>query len=226
MAFPQIVTYNSGTSSSSSLHEIIMPSSVVAGNLLIAFFTCHGTVDPLIDRDSGLGWNVLYSYQYTNHFAGVYYKYVLIPDYDDLFISLSGPSPASFISYQISGMSDGVPGCTSVAVNGSTNADPQSITPGLGTQDYLWLVCAAIDGDIIASAAPSSFSGLITAQSTSVGSSSSSAYREYNTGSSYNPGAFTSAYGSWIAITIVIAPKAADGVGITRSVYYGVNSNI
>jgi hypothetical protein len=88
----------------------------------------------------------------------------------------------------------------------STNANPPSITPGLGQQNYLYLTGCAIEGTIVASAAPTDFSGLTTKAGASDSASISTAYRNYSNSSAYDPGTFTTDSGNWIAMTAVIYP--------------------
>ena len=147
----------------------------------------------------------------------VYYK---IADGDDsLTLVADKATNGSAIAYQISGMDMSAPAYAN-AYGYSINADPPSLTPSNGTQDYLWIVYAGIEDTTVASSAPSSFSSLLTQVSEIGGSSSSSAVREYQTSSAYNPGAFTSTIANWIACTLCISPASATGVLISNAAYY------
>jgi len=218
MAFPQIVTYNKGAILSNTTHEISLPGDIVQGNLLIVFFSCNGE-NILVYPDiylSGTDWHKINSGTSSGNCASVYYK--VAQGSDALCLTTDTETISSYISYQISGASSSEP-LSEYYADVSSNADPPSLTPTKGAQDYLWLVYAGIENTVIATATPYSFSGLLTVESESNGSSSSSAYREYNTASAYNPAMFTSASAYWVTFTVCITPSATDGVGI-RSIYY------
>jgi hypothetical protein len=74
------------------------------------------------------------------------------------------------------------------------------------------------DGTVVASPAPSDFSDLITnaSDSSSDGTSISTASRTYRTGSTYNPGWFTSATAAWATLTIAITSIDVYGFNINN----------
>lgn len=76
----------------------------------------------------------------------------------------------------------------------------------------------ATDGTVVASAAPSSFSDLITnaSDSSSDGVSISTARRNYRTSSAYNPGWFTSATATWATLTVAITSVDFYGFGLNN----------
>lgn len=218
MAFPQIVTYNTGTILSDTAHEVSLPGSIVQGNLLIVFFSCNGDkIDISISHLSGLNWHEINYGDSSENCASAYYK--VAQGGDVLHLITSEETISSYISYQISGASSSEP-LSEYYADVCSNADPPSLTPTKGAQDYLWLVYAGIENTVVASAAPYLFSGLLTIASESNGSSSSSAYREYNTASAYNPARFTSTSAYWVTFTVCIRPAAIDGFGIGNIGYY------
>lgn len=213
MAFPTIVSTQTSYNIESTNHSITLPSNIASGNILIAFFTCDGTGLITIAENAADGWNILSSYSNTGNGAICLYK--IANGNDTLYLLTEGSETSTSIVYNISGASTGIP-VNEYNGGSSNNAYPQVVMPINGTQDYLFLVYAGIEGDIIASAAPTNFSGLITIQSDTNGSSSSSAYRQYNTGSSYAPSTFTSASANWVTFTICISPYSVDGIGISN----------
>ena len=137
---------------------------------------------------------------------------------DNLIITTDSAQHSAAIIYAISGHASTKGLNESSDADSSTNADPPSCTPSNGILDYLWIVCMATDGTVVASAAPSDFSDLITnaSDSSSDGTSISTASRTYRTGSAYNPGWFTSATAAWSTITIIITSVDVYGFGLNN----------
>jgi hypothetical protein len=215
MAISIISTINSHNIETTG-HEITMPSNISEGNLLIVFFTCDGsgiTISKSVDSD--LGWNILTQYSSSEPTSAILYKMATIYGSNDLIIETTSVETSTAICYNISGTGNIEPLFSSAAAS-STNANPPSIVPVYGTQTYLFLVYAGILDTVIASVAPTDFSGLITEQSDSNGASSSSAYRLYSTNTSYNPGVFTSSSAFWVSFTVCISPIEVYGIGFNN----------
>src|SRR5690606_36955639 len=85
----------------------------------------------------------------------------------------------------------------------STNSDPPNLSLG-ASQDALWIATRAGDSTVVATAAPTNFSNLQTqAGGGTSGASSNSAERSF-TGSSLDPGTFTSGSEQWVCSTLAI----------------------
>ena len=96
-------------------------------------------------------------------------------------------------------------------VNGSSGtsatADPPSLTPFGGTQDYLWFAEAAVNGNTSISAGPSGYSNF-TASSNSTGVTLATAWKQATAATTENPGAFTNSSANWVANTFAVWDSA------------------
>jgi hypothetical protein len=222
MAYPSIsssvTSFNEGTTG----HAITLPGGMNIGDLLIVFFTCNGDGVNINWNSSlsGVGWNELDEYSSIGNSAAIYYK--IVDGYDYLSITTDSSVNSTAIAYHIINASNAGP-ISSYYGTGGTNANPPSITPVNGTQDYLFIVYAGIEGTVVASAAPTGFSGLTTLAGITGSSSSSAAYRQYNTGVAYNPEAFTSTSANYVTFTVCISPVTVDGIGSGVIAYYDIN---
>ena len=222
MAFPQIRSdgYRYGAETvNTTAHSISLPiNEIQADDLILVFFAIDSseglTIDTII---SGINWVTETTYSTTNVTAGIFWKIAEGEGYDYLTINTASEM-ASFVSYTITGYRESEPITVSTSATGSsTNMDPPSLTPLYGGQDYLWFVFGAMDGFVSASAAPSNFSDLLTANNLEEdGCTCSVANRQYNTTSAYNPGTFTNSTGDWIAFTVIVNPAPPLGIGISN----------
>jgi len=128
---------------------------------------------------------------------------------DALTITSVNYEESTFISYRISGFHSSNPMTVTNATGNSTNWDPPENTGEYGAVNYLWIVFAATDDDVVASVAPADFNNLVTQFADhAIGSASCSiADREHNTGGAYNPGTFTSDTEQWVCFTIIVNPE-------------------
>lgn len=225
MAFPQIRAdgYRTGAETSNSTsHSVSLPTTELeVDDLILVFFACDGSETLTIDTGiSGSNWNIAAGYDSGYHTVGVYWKIAEGEGYDYLTINTTSEM-ASYISYAIYDYRSGDPLDISTYASGSsTNMNPPALTPSYGSLDYLWIVIGFCDALPYATAAPTDFSDLLYAYGGSLYSTTcSSATREYNTGSSYDPGTFTSSTADWISYTIVINPLPSLGIGINGFAY-------
>ena len=97
------------------------------------------------------------------------------------------------------------------AANGtSTAADPPSITPFVGTQDYLWFAEAAVNGNSAISAGPSGYSNF-TASGTSSNVTLATAWKQSTAATTENPGAFTNSSANWEAGILAVWDTVGGG---------------
>ena len=223
MAFPTIVDYDTTlVASNTTSHEQNIPTEYSAGDLLLCLFTCDAA-DVALGITTGTGWVEIAEYSNIEITTGIFYKLSAADSSaDDLTLSTNSNQHSASIIYAISGHDDSEVPDYSRSNGNSTNADPPSLTPTNGRHDYLWIVCMATDGTVVASSEPTDFSNLITraSSSSSDGVSISSAQRNYHTNNTaYNPGTFTSATEQWVAITIAITPEEGPGFGISSVIY-------
>lgn len=212
--FPQILA---GTSQGADADPVIsraltIPTNTVAGNLILFLVTCDGTdvTDLIINTGvSGLNWNVENRQQYgvMNNTTEVIWK---VAEGGDALTITSTAEKIAYIGYRISGFDPSDPiTVTNTTGAKTTNWDPPSNTGLAGAVNYLWIVFASSQNnpEVVASAAPTDFSNLITQIATSASQPSvSTATREYNTGGAYDPGTFTANDAWWLGYTIIVNP--------------------
>jgi hypothetical protein len=197
---PTINGTNKGVqSSNSNTHLITLPTGIVNGEMLVVVFSTDA--DPGVSISSGSGWVELDEQNEGNDVAGaIYWKIANGSDALTL-ATAGGGQQSSHISYRISGAS-------SIFVNNAngngTNSNPTTLTPDLGSREYLWIATRSGDASTVATAAPTDFSDLQTQAGGADGASTNSAVRTF-TGSSLNPGSFTSANEQWVSFTIAIS---------------------
>lgn len=208
-SFPQIITTVTGGDYSAGTSAVItFPEGAAVGNLISFVISCDA--NQTFSVSSGTGWTIETQINESfNAVAGCVVWKILDGSGDNLTIAWdNGSQETSWVGYRITGFDTEDPMTVTSADGGlTTNFDPPANTGLGGALDYLWIVAGCADEDIIATAAPTDFSDLLTANGGGAGGSTvSTATREYNTGDAYNPGAFTSANIRWVSFTIIINP--------------------
>jgi len=209
--FPQIETGTQKGSNSDPTynHSITMPVGAQVGDLILVYFACDGDeVFTINEGVSGLNWTIEDQEIYSTYITGgVIWK--IAEGSDALTLTTGNLEESSFVSYRISGIYASNPITVTVATGSSTNFDPPENTGEYGAVNYLWMVFAAADCDVVASVAPADFNNLVTQFADhAIGSASCSiADREHNTGGAYNPGTFTSDTEQWVCFTIIVNPE-------------------
>ena len=109
-------------------HQITMPASITAGNLLVVFFTCDGdTITIEVDTaQSGSNWIQVSEENDSVHAASFIYK--VAEGSDVLYITTSATESSTAIVYNISGTSSVTP-VYEYQYGLSTNAIVNDITP-------------------------------------------------------------------------------------------------
>ena len=207
--FPQILTTITGGDYTAGNGAVItFPSGSTTDNLIVFVISCDA--NQTFSVCDGTGWTIETQLSESfNAVAGCVVWKILDGEGDNLSICWdNGNQESSWIGYRITGFDTGDPMTVTSADGGlTTNFDPPANTGLGGALDYLWIAAACADEDIIATVAPSDFSGLLTANGGEAGGSTvSTATREHNTGDAYNPGAFTSAQIRWVSFTIIVNP--------------------
>jgi hypothetical protein len=96
----------------------------------------------------------------------------------------------------------------------AANPDPPSLTPSWGAADTAWIaVCTFEDSDFVATAAPSSYTGLETTIADTTEDATLSTARRENNIATENPGTFTADSEKYQAFTIAIEPSGGGGGG-------------
>jgi hypothetical protein len=139
MAFPGVV--NSAVtdgSSATSTPTINLPASLVADNLLVGFFRSAGNDS----APSGFtDWNIIHNQSVPNadDYVTIFWKRAAGDEGADFTISASDDRFTAIV-YQIeNSVAAFGPHLSSPANSTSDTPNPQSITPGGGAQDFLWI---------------------------------------------------------------------------------------
>lgn len=207
MAFPTVGSRNSGgQSTNTKSHPWTAPSGIVAGNLLLAFYSFDSDnaldINPTATTTSS-GWTKVgqASQAANNVTQALFYKEAT--GSDALTVVTDTEEQSQHVTYRISG--GGVPTFTSSQGN-TANSDPALHTPVGGSNDYLWLVSRAGDRAVVASSAPAGYSSMQTRTGVGTSSCSLQVAERTNTASSENPAAFTVAAEEWVCFTVSVPP--------------------
>jgi hypothetical protein len=218
VAFPTVesITESSFASQGTS-HNVSMPATVDAGDLLLMYFTA-GSGSGSATFGGASGWTQLYLVNGGSNKAGTLYA----KDADGteggttVAVTISDAREACAQVYRISGWGGtlGTDVDVGTAVNqGTTTPDPPSVTAGWGSDDNLFIaVCHVGDDGEVGTAAPTNYSSLTSTTaggSTNNDASTISARREL-AASSDDPGTFTiDQTGACGINTTVVKPGAA-----------------
>lgn len=202
MAFPQVQSITETTTASATVHNISMPATVNAGDLLLIVVMAGSTVI----NSHPSGWTKLRDSTQTP----VYLKNA-VGDEDGTTISVGTSSSTSmaFQVYRITGWYDSGTILNDVELatttGSSTSPNPPSLNPtNWGAEDTLWIACAVWAAGFSVTGYPSSYTdGLGTS---SAGGRVATARRENNTASE-DPGTFSIETSvGWRVHTIGIRP--------------------
>ena len=206
MAFPSVAgTQGSQNANDAASSTATMPAGITVGEGLLVFVAIDGAPTITIDTAvSGTNWQELAATGNGTIVQGrLFYK--VAEATNALKLNFSVNEKASFLVYRLA--SGGTP---TVAPNNGTSVDsnPPSHTPPGGAQDYLWLAARLGDAAVVATAAPSGYSNLLSETGGSASSASVSVAERQLNAASENPGAFTSANEQWICLTVAVPPAA------------------
>lgn len=203
--------------------SINLPASIAAGDLLIAYFRI-GSATALTDWT---GWTqaVVGGSDAADDFSWIYYKVAAGTEGT----TAAGPNFASsvkggMIVWRITGAqlpSERMFDISTVATGTGANPDPGSVTPGGGTDDYLFIEIAGLDGETQTFTASTNYSNIQNANSGTGGAAASNvriggATRGITaTSAAENPGTMTAAAPStgWEAWTLCIKQPNTQKAG-------------
>lgn len=201
MGFPTVAARAVGRTSTTNTtsHPITLPAGIVAGDLLVVFFSATGV--PVITHPAD--W---FRYDYYDAAGtvtgGFWYKWA--SGGDTLTLITDSPLQSSHISYRIT--NGGVPSAAHVqTTTASTNTNPATAFT-FQNDDYLVLISRHGAGTTVATAVGGSFTNLQTeAAAGSGGASTNTAERNVTiTTGSIDPAAFTSGSAQSVAWTVLI----------------------
>lgn len=203
MTFPSI--RSSTCSASPSLrtsHDFTLPATISAGDLLLLF----GSMDSSSTITGPAGWSTVLNngtnFLFTKTADGT-------EDGTSVTITTSTGKNNTINGYAVYGHK-GSPVVSSV----SNSMNPPSLTSGFGAVDTLWIAVAQ-SGVTSITAAPTNYSGLITA---SAYNKSGSAYRELSAASE-DPGAFSGGGIAPMAAFVI----AIEGALPANGLFFGSN---
>ena len=191
-------------------HNVTMPATVNAGNLLIVLFTNDG--DATVTTPTG--WSLLASNNTGSHVRlSVYYKIAVGTEGGTTvnFVTSASEQAAAQV-YRITDWHGTTPPEISTAATNTTAApNPASLDPvGWGVTDTLWLAVAGQDrGDQSGTTTyPASYDyGISTLSANNTASCRTLSARRALAAASEDPGAFTiPASEQWVAFTIAVRP--------------------
>jgi hypothetical protein len=204
--FPTIVGTSSGrTTISTTGHSITLPTNTVIGDLLLVVFSHDGAST---SRTTSAGWQKMGESSNTNVVTGaVYFKRTT--GGDTLSISTSGSEASSYIAYAI--RNAGTPS-GQVADGSSTNSNPPAHGVGV-VSPHLVFVTRSGDSTTLATVAPTGYGDLFSQSAFDTGGASTNGAYTYFTGSTTDPGTFTSANEQWVSWTIFVPPGDTPTTG-------------
>jgi hypothetical protein len=194
-------------------HNVNMPATVDAGDLLIVLFTNDGSATVTTPG----GWTQLASTANGAVRLSVYYKIAAGAEGGTTvnFVTSASEQAAAQV-YRITDWHGTTPPEISTAVTGTSTApNPASLNPaGWDVADTLWLAVAGQDrGDQSGTTAyPASYTdGTSTLSSSTIESCRTLSARRVLAAASENPGAFTiPVTEEWVAFTIAVRPEPRD----------------
>lgn len=210
MAFAYVAATNTHSDTSGTSHTVNLPASIAAGDLLIILWVSGGSAP-----STPSGWTLLRS-DTINVFGRIFYKIASGSEGASVAITTGASTNSATNSYKIRGHDSATAPEASVAASAtSTNPNPSLLDPaGWGTEDTLW-IAGATGANVVASAAPAGFFGLLPSGGGGANVGMASAWFQENV-ASQDPGTFTQATDLWQAQTIAIRPTGIQpitGVG-------------
>lgn len=209
-------TYNSAGTALNT-HSVPMPSSLAAGNLLLLFYTQHGTDGTTLPS----GWTTLFS-NTTSSPSDPHYILAKISggtEGNQNFIIGGGKAQrATAVVYNISGNRNGVTSSeiavsSEVAETSILTPNPPSLTPSWGSAENLWIAVSFVnDGSFTFVSYPTNYTLGQNAQQNGSGTGNAILIAaRLLTASSEDPGVFTisGSTRNFGSLTIAVCPEAS-----------------
>lgn len=203
--FPQVEATATSGNASTTTHTVNLPTGITSGELLVMVIRCGLTN---ITFTVPTGWTALVGELDALGTSLVCYRTADGGEGSTVSVTTSGTRTSAAITMRISGWS-AIEGAG--LSNSGTAGDPASLSPTWGSDDTLWIAVVTNRTTVVISAAPTNYSGLVTAYSTTTGdtstveASAAVAFREL-AASSEDPGAFTGTFSGSHVDTIAIQP--------------------
>ena len=204
LAFPQIAATNISTEASAATsHDISLPASISAGDLLIVFIATDGSNTFSWPE----GWTELCESNILHVSMAVAYRAADGNEGATVVSTSTNSEKSSHAAYRITGY-DGVQEVSAVATGQSTAPNPASLTPSWGSADTLWIAVAAYDATSFTMGYPYADNNLWQkTMGGGTGDCGIAVCSDELTQVSADPGAFTlNASEQWSAYTIAVSP--------------------
>jgi hypothetical protein len=206
MAFASVLgsalTADSGVNKTA--HVITMPSGIQPGEFLLCAFTAD--TNPTVSTTS-TGWTVLAQALNGTIVRGaiLYKQQAAGTSADDLTVDISISERATAITLRISAVGSSLAPVQANANGSSTNSNPPNLDTGT-SRDYLWIVTRHGDSTVVATAAPTNFTNLLTQAGNGTSSASTNTAERQFAAQALDPGTFTSGNEQWVSFTVAIPP--------------------
>ncbi len=215
MPFPQVeATNTSAEAGDETSHTVSLPAGIQAGETLLVFFAS--------DKASGGvgwpgGWNEIFEViEGTAVTLAVAWRKATGGEGASITVTTGNANQSAHASYRISGAIDPTvtaPEASTGATHaGSANPDPDSLTAGGGSKEYLWIAVAGYDdGNFTVTVYPTNYDNnqLNSRGGAGLGCGVGVATDEVET-DTQDPGAFTvSNLTEWVACTVAVYPEEA-----------------
>ena len=202
---------------STSSHDVRLPSTIEAGDTILAVFVCDDN-EWVTWENEGTDWNVIYEEDAGGSgptMSIAWKKAVGNEDGTTITVTTGGSEESVHISYSIQNAADpniSPPEASSEASGYGGYPDPGPLSPSGGSNDYLWFAFYGCDDDDMAYNYPSTYFDNRETYESSGGSGTcaiGAATREY-TSSNDNPGYFSISSEEWEAATIAVYPGSSS----------------
>jgi hypothetical protein len=215
MAFPTVegTPTGGGDGSATTNHNVVLPTGIVAGELLLIYSSMAGAAISTIT-----GWTKIGSSEGSgsNPSENWFYRFADGTEGSQVNLVTDNSVKNTFQAFRIGNHAgSGTPpetGTYSSGTGAANAADPPALTPSWGSADTLWLAASAFSSGVTPTAAPTNYTNLTTSVSTggSVASRSGTGVaRRELTATTDDPGVFTHSLNDWKAQTLAVRPAAA-----------------
>ena len=178
-----VVNTNTSQEAASSAQTVSLPASLVSGNLLLMILGVTNTATVTTPS----GWTQLVKSEWTSTGA-VYYKTSDGAEGASVEVTIGAAEDCGHVTYQIENWK-GTPEAVAFA---TASEDPPSLTPSWGSDENIYIPVVTMHAlTTDASAAPSGYSGLLTAIGNTTTRGVVWAASKIATSTSENPGIFT-----------------------------------
>lgn len=205
-----------GSAAASTSHSVVLPTGIVAGELLLVVFACRTVATVTWDNATAGTWNSVVDRVQALGRPHLVVRSKVADGTESGATLTIGLSASSYMSYRCIRLNKAASAEGASADGGSTNpSDPPSLTPTWGAKDTLWYEIAAFDALSVTITTPSrNYGNTASASATGAGNSSlSMAYRALNVVDE-NPIPMTLSSGPQIVVaTVGIEPGAAAAGG-------------